>query len=112
MKESVGRMVECNIVIGKLFSHYRILSELGSGEMREVYLAQDNKLERTVALKILPVELASDSERLRRFVEEAKAASALDHPNDAHIYEIGESGRTNFIAMQYVEGKNAGCTIR
>lgn len=72
--------------------------------MGEVYLAQDQKLDRTVALKILPPEFASDPARMHRFVQEAKAASALDHPNVAHIYEIGESDGTNFIAMQYIEG--------
>ena len=72
--------------------------------MGEVYLAQDQKLDRTIALKILPPEFASDPARMHRFVQEAKAASALDHPNVAHIYEIGESDGTNFIAMQYIEG--------
>jgi eukaryotic-like serine/threonine-protein kinase len=86
-------------------SHYKILSKLGSGGMGEVYLAQDTKLDRTVALKILPAEVASDPERMRRFVQEAKAASALDHPNVAQIFEIGESDGTSFIAMQYIEGQ-------
>jgi eukaryotic-like serine/threonine-protein kinase len=88
----------------KRISHYTILSKIGSGGMGEVYLAQDQKLDRTVALKILPPEFASDAARMHRFVQEAKAASALDHPNVAHIYEIGESDGTNFIAMQYIEG--------
>ena len=70
-----------------------------------MYLAEDTKLGRTVALKILPPELSSDSDRLRRFVQEAKTASALDHPNVAQIYEIGEAEGTHFIAMQYVEGE-------
>jgi eukaryotic-like serine/threonine-protein kinase len=86
-------------------SHYKIISKLGSGGMGEVYLAQDTKLDRTVALKILPRDVASDPERMRRFVQEAKAASALDHPNVAQIYEIGESDGTTFIAMQYIEGQ-------
>ena len=73
--------------------------------MGEVYLAQDTKLDRTVALKTLPADVASDPERLRRFVQEAKAASALDHPNVAQIYEIGESDGTTFIAMQYIDGQ-------
>ncbi len=73
--------------------------------MAEVYLAQDTRLDRTVVLKILPAELAYDPERMRRFVQEAKAASALSHPNVAHIYEIGEANGTNFIAMEYVDGQ-------
>ncbi|MBD0372636.1 MAG: PD40 domain-containing protein [Pyrinomonadaceae bacterium] len=73
--------------------------------MGEVYLARDSKLERTVALKILPPEVAGDSARMRRFVQEARAASQLSHPNVAHIYEIEEEAGTRFIAMEYVEGK-------
>lgn len=80
--------------------------------MGEVYLAQDQKLDRTVALKILPPEFASDPARMHRFVQEAKAASALDHPNVAHIYEIGESDGTNFIAMQYIEGATLDSYIK
>ncbi len=72
--------------------------------MGEVYLAQDTKLDRKVALKILPADVAGNQDRMRRFVQEAKAAAALNHPNIAHIYEIGESGSTNFIAMEFVEG--------
>jgi eukaryotic-like serine/threonine-protein kinase len=86
-------------------SHYRILSKIGAGGMGEVYLAQDTKLDRKVALKILPADLAANQDRMRRFVQEAKAAAALNHPNIAHIYEIGESDSTNFIAMEFVDGK-------
>jgi serine/threonine protein kinase/Tfp pilus assembly protein PilF len=96
----------------KKISHYTILSKIGSGGMGEVYLAQDQKLDRTVALKILPAEFASDPARMHRFVQEAKAASALDHPNVAHIYEIGESDGTNFIAMQYIEGTTLDAYIK
>jgi serine/threonine protein kinase len=84
---------------------YEIRSPLGAGGMGEVYLARDIKLERTVALKILPPEVAADSARMRRFVLEARAASQLSHPNVAHIYEIEEESGTRFIAMEYVEGK-------
>src|SRR6266850_1006152 len=85
-------------------SHYRIVSSIGAGGMGEVYLAQDTTLDRKVALKILPADVAANQERMRRFVQEAKAAAALNHPNIAHVYEIGESGGTNFIAMEFVEG--------
>jgi len=73
--------------------------------MGEVYLAWDPRLDRTIALKILPTELASDPARIQRFVREAPAASALNHANVAHIYEIGQSGGLHFIAMEYVEGR-------
>src|ERR1700694_518694 len=84
-------------------SHYRIVSKIGAGGMGEVYLAQDMKLDRNVALKILPAEVAANQDRMRRFVQEAKAAAALNHPNIAHIYEIGEAEGVNFIAMEFVE---------
>ena len=76
-------------------SHYRILSKIGAGGMGEVYLAQDTKLDRKVALKILPADLAANQDRMRRFVQETKAVAALNHPNIAHIYEIGESEGTS-----------------
>ena len=86
-------------------SHYRIVSKLGAGGMGEVYLAQDSRLDRKVALKILPEDLAIDDERMRRFVQEAKAASALNHPNIITIYEIGETGKQHFIAAEYIDGE-------
>jgi len=86
-------------------SHYRIIKKLGAGGMGVVYLAQDTRLDRLTALKILPPELASDEEMMRRFVQEAKAASAINHPNVAHIYEIGEEDGVHFIAMEYIEGQ-------
>jgi serine/threonine protein kinase/Tol biopolymer transport system component len=90
---------------GTKFGRYEILSQLGKGGMGEVYLAKDTKLDRRIALKILPADLAVNRERMLRFVQEAKAAAALNHPNVAHVYEIGEHDGLNFIAMEYVEGK-------
>ncbi len=79
--------------------------------MGEVYRAWDTRLERDVALKVLPGEVAGDPERLRRFEQEARAASALNHPNVAHIYDIGEAGGVHYIAMEYVEGESLGARI-
>src|SRR5688500_10875358 len=92
------------MVAGTNLVHYQIQSQLGAGGMGEVYLALDTRLGRKVALKILPAELASNQDRMRRFTQEAKAAAALNHPNIAHIYEIGEHVGTSFIAMEYVDG--------
>jgi serine/threonine protein kinase len=77
-------------MLAELISHYRVVSKLGAGGMGEVYLAEDTRLHRKVALKILPSDLASNTARMRRFEQEAIAAAALNHPNIAHIYEIGE----------------------
>src|SRR4030095_5032053 len=87
-----------------LLSHYRIISKLGAGGMGEVYLAQDTKLDRKVALKVLPAALSSNQDRMRRFTQEAKAAASLNHPNIGHIYEIGESEGVHFIAMEFIDG--------
>lgn len=95
-------------------SHYRIVSRLGAGGMGEVYQAHDASLERPVALKILPPELVRNEDRVRRFVQEAKSASALSHPHIVTIYEIGEApprgdgeeGRPiHFIAMELIDGR-------
>jgi serine/threonine protein kinase len=96
--------VSPNVSPGARLGHYEIKSQLGAGGMGEVYLAQDTKLDRKVALKILPADLAANQDRMRRFVQEAKAAAALNHPNIAHIYEIGESDGMSFIAMEYIDG--------
>ena len=89
---------------GRNLGHYRIVRRLGAGGMGEVYLAEDARLGRSVAVKILPSELAQNPDRMGRFIREAKAASTLNHPHIAHIYEIGESDGVNFIAMEYVDG--------
>jgi eukaryotic-like serine/threonine-protein kinase len=85
-------------------SHYRIVSKLGAGGMGEVYLAQDNQLDRRVALKVLPADLANNEDRMRRFTQEAKSAAALSHPNIAQIFEIGEAEGTHYIAMEFIDG--------
>jgi eukaryotic-like serine/threonine-protein kinase len=89
---------------GQIFLHYRIDSRIGTGGMGEVYLASDTKLGRKVALKILQIDKMRSQESIGRFEQEARAASALNHPNIAHIYEIGEFAGLHFIAMEYVEG--------
>ncbi|HYU98911.1 MAG TPA: serine/threonine-protein kinase, partial [Pyrinomonadaceae bacterium] len=89
---------------GTKFGHYEILSQLGAGGMGEVYLAQDITLDRKVALKILPADLAANADRMRRFIQEAKAAAALNHPNIAHVYEIGNAEGLHFIAMEFIDG--------
>ena len=89
---------------GDGIGHYRIVSRLGEGGMGEVYLATDTRLDRSVALKVLPPAMAQDRTRMERFEREAKAASALNHPNVAHIYEIGEDRGIHFLAMEFIEG--------
>src|SRR5881628_3341364 len=92
------------ISAGVRLGRYEIRSQLGAGGMGEVYLALDTELDRTVAIKILPEALASDQQRLQRFIQEAKAASALNHPHILTIYEIGTAGATRFIATEFIDG--------
>lgn len=92
-------------MIGKTISHYKILEKLGEGGMGVVYMAEDTKLERTVALKFLPERLTVSDTEKARFLQEAKAAAALNHPNVCVIYEIQDDAEMPFIAMEYVDGK-------
>src|SRR5262249_52311616 len=86
-------------------AHYRIIEPIGSGGMGAVYKAQDKKLHRTVALKLLKAEYVSQQDRRRRFLQEARAASSLNHPNILTVYEVGEDNDLPYIAMEYVEGE-------
>jgi eukaryotic-like serine/threonine-protein kinase len=93
-----------SIATGTSLGRYEIRSHLGAGGMGEVYLAKDTSLDRVVALKILPPEIASDQQRMQRFVQEAKSASSLNHPNILTIFEIGETNGAHFIATEFIDG--------
>jgi eukaryotic-like serine/threonine-protein kinase len=97
----VSDAISPNTTVG----HFTILSKIGAGGMGEVYLAQDSNLDRKVALKLLPSEVASDHERMRRFIQEAKAASALNHPNIITIHEVGQFDSRHFIATEFIDGQ-------
>jgi len=92
------------IQVGTKLGRYEIRSHIGAGGMGDVYLARDTELDRTVALKVLPASVATDEQRMRRFVQEAKAASSLNHQNIITIYEIGNSDSSRFIATEFVDG--------
>ncbi len=93
------------IAAGTTLGRYEIRSKIGEGGMGEVYLAEDAQLRRRVALKISPSDIAANQDRMRRFVQEAQAVATLNHPNIAHIYEIGEYQGTDFIAMEFIDGQ-------
>ena len=98
-------MLNKELEANQIISHYRIVSKIGAGGMGEVFLAEDTKLRRKIALKVLPESIANDKERLRRFEQEAFAASALNHPNILTIHEFGEENGVHFLAGEFVEGE-------
>ncbi len=101
-----------NDLTGKKIGRYEIVKLLGAGGMGEVYLAEDARLRRRLALKILPADVAANEQRLRRFEQEALSASALNHPNILTIYEFGADGEVNFLAAEFVEGETLGERLR
>jgi eukaryotic-like serine/threonine-protein kinase len=111
--EVAAKMVaqEPQSLIGQQFGSYQILSLLGAGGMGVVYQARDTRLKRTVAIKVLPTDRVSDPERKRRFIREARAASALNHPNIITIHDIGNENGLDFIVMEHVAGKSLGQRI-
>jgi len=106
MKDAAKMLIEDESLslVGKELGHYHVLSPLGAGGMGEVYLAEDTRLKRKVALKLLPAELTANQDRLRRFEQEARAASSLNHPSILTIYEIGQVDDKHFFATEFIDG--------
>jgi serine/threonine protein kinase len=98
-------MAESDPLIGQTLAYYRILEQLGSGGMGVVYRARDTRLGREVAVKVLPAVFANDPERLHRFVQEARAVAALNHPNILSVHDIGERDGLHFIVTELLQGK-------
>jgi serine/threonine protein kinase/Tfp pilus assembly protein PilF len=99
-------------MIGQIISHYRIIDKLGRGGMGEVYLAEDKRLGRKVAIKFLPAEVATNEHARQRLLREAQTAATLDHPNICAIYEVGQEGAYSFIVLQYIEGETLAATLK
>ena len=99
-------------MIGPTISHYRVIQKLGAGGMGEVYLAEDQQLNRKVAIKFLPAEVASDERARHRLLREARTAATLDHPNICAIYEVGQEGDHSFIVLQYIEGETLASRLK
>src|SRR6516165_639595 len=97
---------------GTTLGPYEILASLGAGGMGEVYRARDTRLERTVAIKILPAHLSSSAELKARFEREARAVSSLNHPHICHLYDIGSQDGTSFLVMEYLEGESLADRLR
>src|SRR5215510_13624014 len=96
---------------GARLGPYEILSPLGAGGMGEVYKARDTRLERTVAIKVLPADLASDPDRRARFEREAKAIAALDHPHICALYDVGEDEDVHYLVMQHLDGETLAARL-
>ena len=98
-------------MIGQTVAHYRVLDKLGGGGMGEVYLAEDTRLHRRVALKVLPTLVASDPEHLERFAREAKTLAGLNHPNIVTVYSVEEAGDQRLLVMELIEGRTLAALI-
>src|SRR2546425_1876047 len=106
MRDAAKMLVEDKslLLVGKELGYYHVVSLLGSGGMGEVYLAEDARLKRKVALKLLPAELTAKQDRLGRFEQEARTASSLNHPSILTIYEIGQVDEKHFMATEFIDG--------